>query len=604
MQGRLNLSWGELLPPGGKDVPPEELVITDKVGTCLLELEKEEERFPVEELSDHELKKQIDRCKSTLSNFNFKLPDKGAKLNRRARLLEKELDRRKKEWENKDDTSVVEIVMDSRLSLGGGHKGLPNYQTSASCFDHNGSFGSIFKKKLNTKADPLAAAFHVELGTMNNKRNSGLCASAPSRLLPFRSPHTIKNKKQKISDLSHYNTPLSCLSSQDRSSFIKDLRQAFSTSDSKYNTPRSCLSFQDRSSFIKDPKQVFSSSDSKLRDDEVTDLDSDECREVVLLDEEDMSLNEEDLQSTKTLPLDNNKQKEVTIYYPTRNHPECVEICYSDITCLDPRSYLSSTIMNFYIQYLQKPTFPIGRSKGEYHFFNTYFYSKLEEAVSSKIGKNARFAKLRRWLKGVNIFQKAYVFLPIHGKLHWSLVIICIPAKEEESGPVILHLDSLGVHDTKLIFENIERYLIEEWGQIEQDAFSLPNFPISECLLPRIVKKKIMVPQQTNEYDCGLFVLYFIERFIEDAPERVKLEDLDKFGAKWFRSEEASALRTRLRDLLMVEFENRIRHTDCAENAGLLFSCLDSIDKSSEVLESEKSPDIAITNDQVYMIED
>lgn len=156
MQGRLNLSWGELLPPGGKDVPPEELVITDKVGTCLLELEKEEERFPVEELSDHELKKQIDRCKSTLSNFNFKLPDKGAKLNRRARLLEKELDRRKKEWENKvppllfffpgliyfrvllffwvmkcvrsfmvlqDDTSVVEIVMDSRLSLGGCHKG-------------------------------------------------------------------------------------------------------------------------------------------------------------------------------------------------------------------------------------------------------------------------------------------------------------------------------------------------------------------------------------------------------------------------------------------------------------------------------------------------
>lgn len=113
------------------------------------------------------------------------------------------------------------------------------------------------------QADPLAAAFHVELGTMNNKRNSGLCASAPSRLLPFRSPHTIKNKKQKISDLSHYNTPLSCLSSQDRSSFIKDLRQAFSTSDSKYNTPRSCLSFQDRSSFIKDPKQVFSSSDSK-----------------------------------------------------------------------------------------------------------------------------------------------------------------------------------------------------------------------------------------------------------------------------------------------------------------------------------------------------
>lgn len=34
------------------------------------------------------------------------------------------------------------------------------------------------------------------------------------------------------------------------------------------------------------------------------------------------------------------------------------------------------------------------------------------------------------------------------------------------------------------------------------------------------------VPQQKNEYDCGLFVLYFMERFIEGAPERLKSKDL------------------------------------------------------------------------------
>ena len=34
------------------------------------------------------------------------------------------------------------------------------------------------------------------------------------------------------------------------------------------------------------------------------------------------------------------------------------------------------------------------------------------------------------------------------------------------------------------------------------------------------------VPQQKNEYDCGLFVLYFIQRFIEEAPERLKKKDL------------------------------------------------------------------------------
>ncbi|MCI33903.1 ubiquitin-like-specific protease 1D-like, partial [Trifolium medium] len=36
----------------------------------------------------------------------------------------------------------------------------------------------------------------------------------------------------------------------------------------------------------------------------------------------------------------------------------------------------------------------------------------------------------------------------------------------------------------------------------------------------------LQVPQQKNEYDCGLFVLYFIERFMEEAPERLKKKDL------------------------------------------------------------------------------
>jgi hypothetical protein len=36
----------------------------------------------------------------------------------------------------------------------------------------------------------------------------------------------------------------------------------------------------------------------------------------------------------------------------------------------------------------------------------------------------------------------------------------------------------------------------------------------------------LQVPQQKNEYDCGLFVLYFIQRFMEEAPERLKKKDL------------------------------------------------------------------------------
>lgn len=33
------------------------------------------------------------------------------------------------------------------------------------------------------------------------------------------------------------------------------------------------------------------------------------------------------------------------------------------------------------------------------------------------------------------------------------------------------------------------------------------------------------MPQQQNDYDCGLFVLYYMQRFIQEAPERFRKKD-------------------------------------------------------------------------------
>ncbi|KAG6538420.1 hypothetical protein ZIOFF_003541 [Zingiber officinale] len=274
---------------------------------------------------------------------------------------------------------------------------------------------------------------------------------------------------------------------------------------------------------------------------------SKQVREVVMLDEE--------VHSAHPTGYDTGKWKKRKIYYPSRDDPESVELSIADIQCLDPESYLSSPIMNFYIQYLQRPESAVNRPGGDYHFFSTYFYKKLGEAVSYRADK-ACFAKLRRWWKGVNIFEKSYIFVPVHGNLHWSLVVICIPAKEDESGPVVLHLDSLGIHNSCSIFDVIDRYLIEEWNCMNQN--SCLDLPISEEIwrhLPQnISNKKITVPQQKNEYDCGLFVLYFMEKFIEEAPDRLRKNDLTMFGSEWFRPEDASGLRKRLQDLLLEVF--------------------------------------------------
>ncbi|KAL5177597.1 Ubiquitin-like-specific protease 1D [Glycine soja] len=298
--------------------------------------------------------------------------------------------------------------------------------------------------------------------------------------------------------------------------------------------------------------------------------------------------------------------KEAKIYFPSRDDPECVEICFTDTNCLAPEGYLTSTIMNFYIQYLQQQALLTNRSLSAYHFFNTYFYKKLKEAVSYKQSDREIFAKFRRWWKGVNIFQKAYVLIPIHeeyisylplysvlgllrmfhvSSLHWSLIIICIPDKEDESGPIILHLDSLGLHSSKSVFDNIKSYLIEEKNYIDREDMA-SDVSIADriwkCLPRRIESQIIQVPQQKNDYDCGLFVLYFIERFMEEAPERLKMKDLDMFGRRWFKPQEASNLRVKIRKLLVEKLQNSVTDncnlesspsssagpaTDCVETA-------------------------------------
>ncbi|XP_055800667.1 ubiquitin-like-specific protease 1D isoform X3 [Solanum dulcamara] len=250
------------------------------------------------------------------------------------------------------------------------------------------------------------------------------------------------------------------------------------------------------------------------------------------------------------------ERKATKIYYPSRADPESVEICCSDMESLAPEAYLSSTIMNCYIRYLQK-TKPHA-DVDEYHFFNTYFYQKLKDAVLSKNEKEASFVRLRRWWKGVNIFEKAYIFLPIHEDLHWSLIIICIPDKEDQLGPILLHLDSLGLHCSKSLFATIRKFLVQEWKFLRQGEG--PALPISDKIwenLPRRIDENIIqVPQQRNEYDCGLFVLFFMERFIDEVHRRLKKKDFTMFGRRWFKPEEASCLRIKIRRILEEEFKN------------------------------------------------
>ncbi|XP_031494321.1 ubiquitin-like-specific protease 1D [Nymphaea colorata] len=530
----LNLNWKELAPrisEGGLSGGSMELEVVNSSTrfaagpTC----EMEQKDGSPELLTDHQLDEKIQRARQLVDGLN--LPDGGRKLRIRLKSLEEEKERRRLE---KDSTSFEHFRQTnhprSKDSL------LVSASSSSSSslpfFDASGK--RFAKPDICTGSSGIA--FDEELSLLN-----------PAKLTEQNQFSGKPNERDSTGWSMSMGNSMSCIPSRASIGQAGNRKVVVASNSSLCPSHSLARSKQNDSDDMLDRRR-------SLRIQNSQNLAKRKVETVILLDEDDVEpVNKLSVEKEQI------KRVESKIYYPSRNHPECVEICYSDMDCLAPCTYLSSPIMNFYIQYLQKMQSQTGKVRKDYQFFNTYFYNKMEEALSYKGNKDDdSFVKLRRWWKGINIFEKSFIFLPIHSDEHWSLVIICIPTKEDEQGPIILHLDSLGLHDSSLIFWNIERYLEKEWEHLK-DGLSLPNFPISYRVwrqLPSKIKCRVIeVPQQNNPYDCGLFVLYFIQRFIEDAPERVRMKDLAMFGRKWFEPEEASGLREHLKRLLQNEFE-------------------------------------------------
>ncbi|PON98938.1 Ulp1 protease family, C-terminal catalytic domain containing protein [Trema orientale] len=545
-QGPLKLDWEKLLPSKDDDQPtllivkPRTLAAEARkpapaMGSDHPLLERDE---TIEQMNDKELDEKIQRIRGNVqrvSKIRNTLPDKGEKLQNFLKRLEDESKRRKRRRvetiELEEAHGFDKPTRSSSSSSVGGTEDFRREGT-VSQDQTQSSFVSSFLRKLedNTdcrRVDESEKQMSV-LGRCNNHgfvqkqshKGQSSARHSPSEFYGNSSSEGGKcglsngNKKSRVSSTHSLDN------GENLSNFFPENR--------------------------KDALAVSNSSNSRPR----------RGQTIVLVDEDEPQ-REETIQQME--PLDES-MKEVTVYYPSRDDLEAVEISYADFDCLAPQCYLTSTIMNFYMRYLQQHASPTTMAMHDCHFFNTYFYNKLKEAVSNKgRSKDNFFSKFRRWWKGVNIFQKEYILIPINEDLHWSLVIICIPDKKEESGPIVLHLDSLGLHSSRSVFRNIKSFLKEEWQYLDQEA-SCSDLPFADSIwrqLPnRIVDKTIAVPQQKNDYDCGLFVLFFMERFIEDAPERLKKKDLAMFGKQWFKPEEASGLRVKIRSLLIEEFKN------------------------------------------------
>ncbi|KAK4598131.1 hypothetical protein RGQ29_015571 [Quercus rubra] len=451
----LDLDWEKLLPNSSQndddddDAPPELIV---KSSTTTATMGSGDERHEdLEKWSDRMLEEHIERKRRTCETMGPRMPDKGEKLRLTLKRFEDERERRKLARPQKLNSSYAyegdgcEKPTQSRSSSTVGFSnGFREESTSSQA-----NSGSTFASRLCQKMEENiicgeTEAFKEELSVLSRCDRRKM--TSKEELSQSRRHRGRSSSKQWSSQRRNKLSKHALLNANKK-------RRASPSYSLHQNGEQWSSSFAKK----KDAFQVHPNGSRHKKEQTVVLIDEDESQSLI---DEDES---ESLEITERVDKLAECMKDAKITYPSR--------------------------------YIQLQASPTNRAMCDYHFFNTYFYKKLKEAVSYKgSDKDTYFAKFRRWWKGVNIFQKAYVLIPIHEDLHWSLVIICIPDKEDETGPIILHLDSLRLHSSRSIFENIKSFMKAEWTYLAPEVAPL-DLPIADKIwkhLPRRIDDKII----------------------------------------------------------------------------------------------------------------
>ncbi|KAL6495483.1 hypothetical protein OROGR_030046 [Orobanche gracilis] len=122
--------------------------------------------------------------------------------------------------------------------------------------------------------------------------------------------------------------------------------------------------------------------------------------------------------------------------------------------------------------------------------------------------------KVLRWIKKKDIFSKKYVFVPIVQWGHWFLLILCNfgeSTRSKNRSPCMLLLDSLKEANSVQLEPGIRRFVF--------DIFKMEERPEKKTSINKIPLLIPQVPQQKNDDGCGSYVLYYVNLFLESAPD-------------------------------------------------------------------------------------
>ncbi|CAF1857651.1 unnamed protein product [Brassica oleracea var. botrytis] len=201
------------------------------------------------------------------------------------------------------------------------------------------------------------------------------------------------------------------------------------------------------------------------------------------------------------LPLKEEEDAQVKSAFSVRNRMKVlvlhknsgIEIRGETLQCLKPCAWLNDdVVINLYLELLKERETRDPQKYFMCHFFNTFFYVKLTRP-------SYNYKAVRRWTRhkrlGYNLIDCDIIFVPIHGVVHWTLAVI---NKRECK---FMYLDSLNGSDPTILTA-VAKYFVDEVKDKNGKTIDISSWGME------YVKD---LPLQQNGYDCGLFMLKYID---------------------------------------------------------------------------------------------
>eukprot|EP00871_Galdieria_phlegrea_P002835 jgi/Galph1/3552/GphlegSOOS_G2229.1 len=264
----------------------------------------------------------------------------------------------------------------------------------------------------------------------------------------------------------------------------------------------------------------------------------------------------QDVSTSQIVSLDSLQyKKDVILVFPWGERGY-VSVTKEDLKLLEPQGMLNDNLVDFMIKYIEIYLIP-HHLRGSVHIFNSFFFTRLQSLTDKFTLRDME--SLSRWTAGVNILKQKFLFIPMCIHHHWTLAVICNPGNimswnvttsDPKDRPCICYFDSL--HKCNLSRGNqtlLRTYLEMEWKRTRQNV-TIEKF--QQKIYQDLVIWNVSAPQQQNEFDCGLFMLYYIMQFLQCPPNGGVFSSRKELNLEhWFSEQDIYAFREKMKQLIL-----------------------------------------------------